>query len=144
MQKTLILIALIISLPGCATLVPERHAANILIGKNINESVKYFGRPYSNFIDETDGPHHGEAVYVFIKNPGSYTEDKLVGSDFDNYNGALVKNNYFEKIQRLSGCVISLWANNKNIVTYYEIKGDCGIGGIGLGTTGNLHKYGVD
>lgn len=144
MKTTLIASILLIILNGCATLAQERHDANLLIGKNISEAAKYFGQQSSSYIDYADGPRHGEIVHVFVKNPGISSYDRVAGSDISQSGGGLVKTDYIEKVRYLTGCVISLWTNSEGTVNYYEVKGDCGVGGIGLGNTGIYHDRGIN
>lgn len=132
-------------LSSCATLIPERHNANLLIGKNISESYQYFGVPFATFIDNMNGPRTGERVFIFKKSRGFYSYDKQVGSAFDvGPGGVPTITNYVARQTREVACNTSLWVNQNGVIDYYEIGGNCGIGGIGLGNTGALHQKGIN
>jgi len=144
MKYKIVVTLLSLCVAGCATLIPERHNANLLMGHDISEAYQYFGRPYFTWTDMSNGRHGGEKVFVFIKSRGSYTTDRLVGSDFGYDGGAPTVTEYYQRENHEIMCRTSLWVNDDNVIDYYEIQGDCGVGGLGLGSTGAFHKYGIN
>lgn len=135
-------------LSGCSTLAPERTAAENLMGKNVSEAYKVFGNPL--FIStetsvSTESKFYGHNFYQFYFKGLEYDREKFNGSYMDTSQGRPVLVNEFETEHVQESCKVGLWADPKtDIIDYYEVKGNCGWGGWGFGTTGIFHYWGIN
>ncbi|BFO56063.1 MULTISPECIES: hypothetical protein [Comamonadaceae] len=127
------------AISGCSTLAPEREAAENLMGKNIAEAYKVFGNPWLVGTETKVDPSskfYGHKFYFFEKRRGAYDQQKLVGSSMDTSQGRPVYVEHYRTERVQPACQIGFWADkNTNIIDYYQVKGDCGWGGLGLGQT---------
>ncbi|BBP65044.1 hypothetical protein PHLH5_25850 [Pseudomonas sp. Cab53] len=151
LQKKQLLTALSLTsllLTGCSTIAPERSAANELMGKNIQEAYKKFGNPSLILTEHSVKPGHelyGQKVYVFDKNGVNYNQQTVVDSYMDTSSGQLVNVQQIETRNVQERCTVAFWAkNDSNVIDYYEVKGNCGLWGSGLGNTGALHYLGIN
>lgn len=137
-----------LSSTGCSTIAPERSAASELMGKNIQEAYKKFGKPSMILTEHSVSSSHelyGQKIYVFDRYGTNYDQQTVVGSNMDTSSGQLVNIQQIQtkNIQEL--CTVAFWVNNNSsAIDYYEVKGNCGIFGSGLGNTGALHYMGIN
>lgn len=139
---------LILSLTGCSTIAPERSAASDLMGKNIQEAYKKFGKPSLILTEQSVSSSHelyGQKIYVFDSYGANYNQQTVVGSNMDTSSGQLVNVQQIQTKNIQERCTVSFWAKKESdIIDYYEVKGNCGIFGSGLGNTGALHYMGIN
>lgn len=136
---TTILLLPVLLISGCATIAPERTAAENLMGKNIQEAYKTFGNPWLTGVETSVAPEskfYGHNWYFFETRVLNYDEQKLVGSYMDTSSGQLQHVEQYETQHKRDACSIGFWADAKtNIIDYYQVKGNCGWGGLGFGQT---------
>jgi hypothetical protein len=148
MQNKLLLTGMFVLLSGCATLAPERHNANLLMGKNISEAYKVFGRPFmigTAHFGKADDPLNGQKQYTFVRMGTSYNKNSIVGGDTGYVAGeGLVHTDYYQTTHVQESCTVMLLTTKDNIIDYYDIKGNCGLWDAGFGNTGALHRIGID
>ncbi|MCP1575375.1 hypothetical protein [Herbaspirillum rubrisubalbicans] len=124
---------------GCETIAPERAAAESLMGKDIQEAYATFGKPWLVGTETRVGPAsklYGHKFYFFQNRGISYDRQKLVGSYMDTSSGHLQHVEQYQTEHVQEACNIGFWADPKtNIIDYYQVKGNCGWGGLGLGQT---------
>jgi hypothetical protein len=143
MSKTRILSSVTIALAiatasGCATIAPEREAAKTLVGKNIQASYALFGNPvavYKDFRSKPGDKHYGHTVYRFNKYGGMVTTDTVTGTQIDTSQGRPQQTEYHQVSSGRQVCIIHLFATPEGIVDDYQLGGNCGLWGEGLGNT---------
>lgn len=141
-------VALVTFLVGCSTIAPERDAAGKLMGKNISEAYKAFGAPSLILTETSVSSGHelyGQKIYVFDKYGTNYNQDSAVGSYMDTSSGHPVNVQQIQTKNIQEVCTVAFWVKNgSNVIDYYEVKGNCGLWGSGLGNTGALHYLGIN
>lgn len=147
-DRLVVSIFMAFTLCACSTIAPERTAASQLMGKNIQEAYKIFGTPWLTGTETSVSPeskYYGQNFYIFGKTGISYNRNKLVGSYMDTSEGHPVHVDQYQTEHVQEACNIAFWADKKtNIIDYYEVKGNCGWGGMGFGTTGAFHSWGIN
>jgi hypothetical protein len=139
-------------LAGCATLAPERHNAEQLMGKNISEAYKIFGNP--TMIDiaqftKADDKLNGQKRYRFVRVGGAHNQSSVVGGGAA-YTagpggiGAAIIPGEVKTTRVVDSCEVMFLTTKENIIDYYEIKGNCGFMDAGFGNTGALHRMGIN
>ncbi|MDR9850867.1 MAG: hypothetical protein QM686_06790 [Herbaspirillum sp.] len=143
-----LLAGLVLMMSGCATIAPERNAAEELMGKDIAEAYQVFGRPWSIDIDTNKwkiSKLYGQKHVTFrLIRSNPYTREELAGSymDFSENHPTLVYQ--YETRQYQDVCVVQFWADKEtDIIFYYDVQGTCGWRGWGFGQTGILHRMGM-
>jgi hypothetical protein len=139
---------LTLSLSGCSTIAPERSAASELMGKNIQEAYKKFGKPSLTLTEHSVSSSHelyGQKIYVFDSYGTNYDQQTAVGSYMDTSSGQPVNVQQIQTKNIQERCTVAFWVkNDSSVIDYYEVKGNCGLFGSGLGNTGALHYMGIN
>jgi hypothetical protein len=146
-QKLVCLALLSVFCAACSVVAPERDSADKLVGKNIQEAYKRFGRPFmigKEAMVKPDDKLYGQTTYLFVRVGSSYTQQRVVGGDMDFSSGQPVHTTYYETNRATESCKVQFWTTKDNIIDYYEIKGNCGLFDWGFGTTGALHRFGIN
>ncbi|VWB41403.1 hypothetical protein [Burkholderia lata] len=142
-QKRILCVAFLSLLSACATLAPERDAASNLMGKDINEAIKRFGRPNHTGVETSvsrDSKFYGQRWYMFTRNGAAWDSQRAVGTAVEG--NTVVQ--YVETVHTQERCDVMLWTDKQNIIGYYEVKGNCGLWNAGFGNTGALHRIGIN
>jgi hypothetical protein len=132
---------------GCSVVAPERDSADKLMGKNIKEAYKRFGTPFmigKELQVKPDDKLYGQTTYLFVRVGASYNQQRVVGGNMDFSSGQPVHTTYYETSRATESCKVQFWATKDNIIDYYDIKGNCGLFDWGFGTTGALHRIGIN
>ncbi|WP_147466575.1 hypothetical protein [Pseudomonas cichorii] len=133
---------LILGLPGCSTINPERSIASELMGKNVDQAVarlaptmgqpRYVTRSISN-------PEY--TFYEWYSDEGYYDQVRPSGAYTDTSQGYVQHVETYSTERKYTACSVKMTVNSKGIIEYYETKG-CGF--MGMGNTGALHKWGIN
>lgn len=127
---------------------PGANCSKKSYGEKYQGSLQVFGDPL--FIStetsvSTESKFYGHNFYQFYFKGLEYDQEKFNGSYMDTSQGRPVLVNEFETEHVQESCRVGFWADPKtDIIDYYEVKGNCGWGGWGFGTTGILHYWGVN
>lgn len=147
-QLALVISLFTLFLTGCATIAPERSAASKLMGKDIQEAYQTFGKPSLILTETSVHQNHelyGQKIYVFDRYGVNYNQQTATGSYIDTSSGRPVNVQQIQTRNVQEVCTVAFWAkNDSNIIDYYEVKGNCGLWGSGLGNTGALHYLGIN
>lgn len=148
LYKSMMLLGVVAAaLAGCATIAPERDAADKLMGQNIREAYKQFGNPTLVLKETSVKPSdklYGQNIYLFQRVGASYNKDTIVGSSFDHTPTGPVNTIYHRTDHFTEACNVSFWAGKDGVIDFYEVKGNCGLWNAGFGTTGALHRVGIN
>ncbi|WP_296180404.1 hypothetical protein [Pseudomonas sp. UBA1879] len=145
-MKEKVLWLLISLVSGCSVVAPEREAASNMMGRNIAEAYSKFGQPnyVETHVGSADDKLNGQKVYTFERFGARYNTYSAVGSETAPVNGQLTHTEYIQTNTVQESCTVRLFAGKDNIVDYYEVAGNCGLWDAGFGTTGPLHRYGIN
>ena len=146
-KNKFLIASIIFLLSGCDTLAPERHNANLLMGKNIKEAFEVFGRPMSvdTISNDPKNKYYGQKLYTFTRTGQSYDVNRVVGGGVEIRPGAGPTSvTYYTTTRETEMCIVKLIATREEIINYYDIKGNCGLWNMGFGTTGALHAIGIN
>lgn len=134
-------------LVGCSVVAPERDSANKLMGQNISEAFKRFGKPFmvgKETSVKPDDKLYGQNTYLFVRVGASYDQSRVVGSSMDTSSGQPVHTTYYETSRTTESCKVQFWTTKDGTIDFYDIKGNCGLFDWGFGNTGALHRIGIN